>query len=403
MPFFAPNPTLTDLWILNLSLKLEEQPDVQCRTLTQIFRGMNTRQERNTSVCLLFRVILEYTKYIPVEYADLDALDISRLDTLEGKQELASKVLSFVSKNGFFYVKGHGLTEYRIKRQYSIARELFNLPLEEKLHYLANTEAGDFRGYKPRSIGELGARDNDERYNIPKFTPEHERPHPQMIQDHLEEIKDFSLHIHDQILVPLLRLFAYVLEIDEDYFVSRHRYEAKGLEYLRYMQYFPRTEAEDAAVNNIWARGHTDYNTLTFLFHQPVSGLQVQTLDGWKYVKSFEDTIIVNVADALEFLSGGYLKSTVHRVVRPPPDQADKPRLSLIYFARPEADIELAPVQSPLLQRLGLQSSTEDVPRGVTAEEWARARIAKDHRFRTGVVQKREGEIIAGVQEKFYD
>lgn len=68
------------------------------------------------------------------------------------------------------------------------------------------------------------------------------------------------------------------------------------LGYLRYMKYFPRTEAEDAAVNNIWAKGHTDYNTLTFLFHQPVSGLQIQTPEGWKYVKSFEDTIIVNVA-----------------------------------------------------------------------------------------------------------
>ncbi|CAD0039409.1 unnamed protein product [Aureobasidium pullulans] len=264
------------------------------------------------------------TESYTLEYADLDALDISRLNDPQGKQELASQVLSF------------------IKRQYSIGRELFNLPLEEKLRCIANTEAGDFRGYKPRSTGELGARDNDERYNIPKFTPEHERSHPKLIQDHFDEIKEFSL-------------------IDESYFASRHRYEARGLEYLRYMKYFPRTEAEDAAVNNIWAKGHTDYNTLTFLFHQPVSGLQVQTPEGWKYVKSFEDTIIVNVA-------GGYLKSTVHRVIRPPPDQADKPRLGLIYFARPEADVELAPVESPLLQRLGLQSSTEDVPRGVTAE-----------------------------------
>lgn len=121
-------------------------------------------------------------------------------------------------------------------------------------------------------------------------------------------------------------------------------------------------------MNNIWAQGHTDYNTLTFLFHQPVAGLQVQTASGWKYVRSEEDSIIVNVADALDFLSGGYLKSTVHRVVRPPPDQADKPRLSLIYFARPEAKVLLSPVKSPLLQRLGLQSSTANVPKGVTAE-----------------------------------
>ena len=35
--------------------------------------------------------------------------------------------------------------------------------------------------------------------------------------------------------------------------------------------------------------------------------------------------------------------------------------------------------------------------------EWARARIAKDHRFRTGVVDKHEKEIIAGVPQQYYD
>lgn len=85
-------------------------------------------------------------------------------------------------------------------------------------------------------------------------------------------------------------------------------------------------------------------------------------------MRSDSDSIIVNVADALEFLSGGYLKSTVHRVVRPPQDQASKPRLSLIYFARPEAAIKLEPVRSPLLQRLGLQKPVSESLRSVTAE-----------------------------------
>lgn len=43
------------------------------------------------------------------------------------------------------------------------------------------------------ATGDQAGKDNDERYNIPKFTPEHERPHPQLILDHYEEIKNFSL------------------------------------------------------------------------------------------------------------------------------------------------------------------------------------------------------------------
>jgi isopenicillin N synthase-like dioxygenase len=80
-----------------------------------------------------------------------------------------------------------------IRRQYAIAQEFFNLPLEEKTKYLANTAAGDFRSYKAKATGELASKDNDERYNIPKFTLEHERPHPQLILNHYSKIEKFSL------------------------------------------------------------------------------------------------------------------------------------------------------------------------------------------------------------------
>jgi len=89
--------------------------------------------------------------------------------------------------------------------------------------------------------------------------------------------------------------------------------------------------------------------------------------------------------------------------VRPPKDQADSPRLGLIYFARPEANVKLEPVRSPLLERLGLQKEVEEGLASITAEEWARARIGKDHRFRTGIAKMRETEIIAGVKQKYYD
>jgi hypothetical protein len=104
----------------------------------------------------------------------------------------------------------------------------------------------------------------------------------------------------------------------------------------------------------------------------PVSESTQHSLSGpseWRYVHSPRDAIIVDVAGALKFLSGGYLRSTVHRVVRPPEDQAAEPRLSLIYLARPQADVKLRSMESPLLKRLGLQREGEnrDVD-GVTAE-----------------------------------
>ncbi|KAL1628774.1 putative flavonol synthase [Diplodia seriata] len=331
-----------------------------------------------------------------LDWADLEALDISKIDDPAGLKELAEQVLRFINKNGFFYVTGHGFTDEEVRRQYAIAKAVFELPLKEKLKYSCDTANGDFRGYKPQSTGELATRDNDERYNIPNEFP----PLTPLSR---------AQKIHNTLLLPLLRLFAHVLELpDTDHFVRRHRYSEPGLEYLRYMLYHP-----TAADHDVWARGHTDYNTLTFLFHQPVAGLQVLTPSGaWKHVRSPRDAVIVNIADALEFLSGGYLRSTVHRVVRPPADQlraegGDQGRLSLIYFARPEKNVVLKPVDSPLLRRIGVQgggrSADEGFSQEVTAEEWARARIAKDHRFRVGLVDQREKEIIAGVNEKYYD
>lgn len=113
---------------------------------------------------------------------------IRTVSALRGvQQKLANMLL------GFFYVIGHGFTDDEVRHQYALAKAVFELPLEEKLKYICDTAKGDFRGYKPQSTGKLASRDNDERYNIPKFTSEHERPHPQIINDHIEEIRNFSL------------------------------------------------------------------------------------------------------------------------------------------------------------------------------------------------------------------
>ncbi|KAL4930258.1 uncharacterized protein BDV17DRAFT_289862 [Aspergillus undulatus] len=90
---------------------------------------------------------------------------------------------------------------------------------------------------------------------------------PNLIREYWDEIWGFSLHVHCQILLPLLRLSAFVPELEEDALVNLHWYEQPGLEYLRYMIYHPRSEGEDREAGSLWARGHTDYNTLTFLFY----------------------------------------------------------------------------------------------------------------------------------------
>lgn len=205
----------------------------------------------------------------------------------------------------------------------------------------------------------------------------------------------------------LLTLFAIVLELPEDHFTARHRYdEAVSDCHLRYMKYHARDAATNAKLDNIWVKGHTDFGSLTLLFRQPVAALQVRGPDGgWKWVKPYDGSITVNVADALQFLTNGFLKSSVHRVVAPPPDQTGIDRLGVLYFVRPENGLELKPVESKVLERLGYEPDQEaQLAAGITAGEWVKARVkAGVDRSKAPRSEVSEQEIIKGLKAKYYD
>ncbi|KAI4597142.1 hypothetical protein KJ359_004653 [Pestalotiopsis sp. 9143b] len=320
----------------------------------------------------------------PVDWAELATLDLSQFDQPGGKEKLAKQLAEAIEKIGFFYITDFGLNQEQVDRQFAIGKEVFQLPTEEKLKYRADLENGGYNGYKPLGIREVrpGIYDNTEIYNIPKFIPELERPHPSVILAHRAEIERFARHIHDHVVGKLLVLFALVLELpDEAYFLRRHRYDARSDCHLRYMKYHHRTPAQNRALDNVWVKGHTDFGSLTLLFRQPVAALQVR-----------------------EFLTNGFLKSSIHRVVAPPPDQAGVDRLGVLYFVRPEDSLELRPVaDSAVLARLGYDKTTDGAAVGITAGEWVKARVAK------GVAKERprsevaEQDIIKGKSAKYYD
>jgi isopenicillin N synthase-like dioxygenase len=127
----------------------------------------------------------------------------------------------------------------------------------------------------------------------------------------------------------------------------------------------------------------------------------VRTPEGtWKWVKPHPSSITVNIADVLQFLTNGFLKSSIHRVVVPPSDQATVDRHGVLYFVRPEDDTELVPIKdSPVLNRLGYDKAMDEATVGLTAGEWVRARVAKN----VSKVGKEEESIIRGVKAKYYD
>ena len=175
------------------------------------------------------------------------------------------------------------------------------------------------------------------------------------------------------------------------------------------MIYNVRTQEEWDRTQAFSKGGHTDFGSLTLLFSQHIAGLQIRTPEGeWKYVKPVKGGITCNAADTLTFLTNGkllahlnfepltdigicFIKSTIHRVITPPKDQIDIPRLGLLYFSRPGDHTPMRTAPSPLLDRLGfIKEEDKDLSRPVpSGTEYVRARVKVVH-YKT-VLDKREG------------
>lgn len=82
---------------------------------------------------------------------------------------------------------------------------------------------------------------------------------PDLIKAHYPEIKHFQRTLHENVVLPLLRLFAIILQLpDEEYLVKQHTFAEKSEDHYRYMIYHPRTEEEYKAANYGREGGHTD-------------------------------------------------------------------------------------------------------------------------------------------------
>ena len=112
----------------------------------------------------------------------------------------------------------------------------------------------------------------------------------------------------------------------------------------------------------------------------------------------------------MSFLTGGRYAGTVHRVVRPPPDQANYTRVGVFYFAMPDDNVILEELEELKKLRRIEGTETENLEEkekgkpAPTMEQWRRGRTAAYGkssltRAENGV----EVEEIAGVVVKHYN
>ncbi|KAJ7766299.1 Clavaminate synthase-like protein [Mycena maculata] len=330
-------------------------------------------------------------------------IDLSKANDAHGRAAMALQASEAMRTHGFFYVVNHGYTPEQMARMFDIADVPFSgVSSEEKHTYTARMkDTGSYQGYKPRQYWHINNRVHDqlEHYNINRDVTK--REHPEAVRPLLGEIEAFARHKHFNVLHLVLRLLALGLELPEDVLVDLHGFSSVGETY----GYYPRTQDEELKTENVWLKGHTDFGTITVLYSQSVAALQILGRDGtWKWIKHMENALVINAGDALEFLSGGYYKATIHRVVQPPVDQQNHTRLGLFYFCMTDDAVKLAPLsESPVLQRARIIRRVEEVD-APTMEAWRKGRTsAYGQSALKATSEGMEEEVINGVVVKHYN
>ncbi|KXS16302.1 Clavaminate synthase-like protein [Gonapodya prolifera JEL478] len=324
-------------------------------------------------------VDVDFNAEVAENWAPLVTVDLRYVegDFEQKRFDIAKDLKEACFGAGFFILVNHGIDDPSL--MYSIVPKVLSLSKDEKLSFKSTASVdGDYTGY----VGD-GSGNNVEYYNVGKFIPQFQKPHPEVIKQHYDEIKAFSHECH-RVALQVKRLLAIALEIPasashssrrvpgspfaEHYIEDLHRLEDVSGDHLRFMRY-PAVSAEvDAQRNNIRVPAHTDYGSLTMMFNPRVVALQVLTSTHWRFVKPTPGALICNIGDTLQFITGNVLKSTQHRVMRPPGDLGGLERHNLIYFSRATDTVRLGAVPSPFVDETAGEV-------GLTAGEWVAKRV----------------------------
>lgn len=178
-----------------------------------------------------------------------------------------------------------------------------------------------------------------------------------------KEFRETMMKFHDlckELHINVMRAIALGMSLPEDYFDG---FTTAGDNTLRLLHY-PPAKASVFKGNKLQVRAgeHTDYGSITLLFQDDIGGLQVKSPKGtFVDATPVEGTVVVNAGDLLARWSNDFIKSTLHRVVEPPPKEGKEipedgvypARYSIAYFCNPNFDRMIEAIEGTYGGELG--------------------------------------------------
>ncbi|WP_327008916.1 isopenicillin N synthase family oxygenase [Dactylosporangium sp. NBC_01737] len=270
----------------------------------------------------------------------LPVIDISDPATAAPEIEAACR------SSGFFYVKGDGVPSSLTDRLDAAARTFFALPAPDKMEIAMARGGRAWRGFFPvgaeltsgvpdRKEGiyfgtELGPDAPQVRAGLPLHGA---NLFPGQVPDLRPVVLEY-MALLSEVAQRVLRGVALSLGLPAGYF--EQSYTADPTVLFRIFHYPPSEPGSDE-----WGVGeHTDYGLLTLLLQDGNGGLQVRTPDGWLDAPPIPGTFVCNIGDMLDRMTGGWYRSTPHRVR----NLSGNERLSFPFFFDPGFSQEVPPL-----------------------------------------------------------
>jgi isopenicillin N synthase-like dioxygenase len=276
----------------------------------------------------------------------LPVIDIAPVRAGDDGSAVAAAIEAACRASGFFYLTGHGVPPSLLPRLDAAARRFFALSEPEKLEIAMARGGRAWRGYFPVG-GELTAGRPDHKEGLylgVELPPDDPRVRagvplhgPNLFPPQVPELRAAVLDYLAALTAAaraVLRGIALSLGLAPDYF--EQSYTATPTVLFRIFHYPPQPPDDDG-----WGVGeHTDYGLLTLLAQDTNAGLQVHTPDGWVDAPPLAGTFVCNIGDMLDRLTGGYYRSTPHRVR----NLTGRDRLSFPFFFDPDFMAEVPPL-----------------------------------------------------------
>ncbi len=283
---------------------------------------------------------------------EIPSLDLNQFRNESSKGDFVKALGEGFSTIGFVAVKNHHLTDELSQRLYDDFEAFFALSDDIKQKYYEPQLFGQ-RGYVPKRQENAKGKaqpDLKEFYHVGQVLDAdslEKRGYPNNVWpveiSRLQESAAEAFKCLEKTGQELLRAIALYLGIGEDYFADK---VGEGNSILRAIHYFP-LNAEDVDDGSERAGAHGDINLITLLMGASADGLEVQRIDGkWIPITALPNQLVVNVADMLERLTNGVLKSTIHRVVNPPKEKLGTSRYSMPFFMHPQSEMDLTCLSS---------------------------------------------------------